>query len=149
MNINEIFQLENAADIITNLKEKSVDIPQWYDLLKDYEPRLHDIMTNKVTRKSKGDGEEPARIPEVSCLAVVGNPNENSPRLILTLPLSEYYCFECCHAKTMLKLFASTCTLFVPLVKTQSNTFYCTYPLAKSSNSFLRESAVCLYVTVR
>jgi len=63
MNINEIFQLENAADIITNLKEKSVDIPQWYDLLKDYEPRLHDIMTNKVTRKSKGDGEEPARIP--------------------------------------------------------------------------------------
>lgn len=63
MDIQDILSLENVSDIITALKQKSVDIPQWTSLLKDYEPRLHDIMTNKVTRKTKDDGEEPARIP--------------------------------------------------------------------------------------
>lgn len=63
MDIQEIFLLDDAADIIAALKEKSVDIPQWASLLKDYEPKLHDIMTNKVLRKTNDDGEEPARIP--------------------------------------------------------------------------------------
>lgn len=63
MDIKEILSLEQASDIIAALKEKSVDIPQWATLLKDYEPKLHDIMTNKVTRKTNDDGEEPARIP--------------------------------------------------------------------------------------
>lgn len=63
MDIKEILTLENVSDTIAALKQKSVDVPQWASLLKDYEPRLHDIMTNKVTRKVKDDGEEPARIP--------------------------------------------------------------------------------------
>ena len=40
-------------DIINDLKEKSVCVPSWDELIKDYEPTLHSIVTDTVTRKDK------------------------------------------------------------------------------------------------
>lgn len=52
--------------IIDYLKEKSVDIPAWSELIKDYEPTEHEIVTDTVTRKDKiksdGTKEEASRI---------------------------------------------------------------------------------------
>lgn len=53
-------------NIINDLKEKSVTVPSWDKLLKDYEPTEHNIVSDKVTRKDKvrsnGDKEKASRI---------------------------------------------------------------------------------------
>ena len=53
-------------NIINDLKEKSVTVPSWDKLLKDYEPTEHDIVSDTVTRKDKirsnGDTEKASRI---------------------------------------------------------------------------------------
>lgn len=52
--INQILNLSRSADdIITDLKVKSVELPEWCDLLKDYEPTLHNIVHDTVSRKDK------------------------------------------------------------------------------------------------
>lgn len=40
-------------DIINGLKGKSVIVPSWSGLVKDYEPTLHQITSDNVTRKDK------------------------------------------------------------------------------------------------
>lgn len=53
-------------DIINDLKNKSVDVPKWSELLKDYEPTKHKIVDDKETRrdklKSDGQVEKASRI---------------------------------------------------------------------------------------
>lgn len=53
-------------NIINDLKEKSVCIPSWDKLIKDYEPTMHDIVTDTVTRQNKvrsdGTVEQASRI---------------------------------------------------------------------------------------
>lgn len=53
-------------DIISDLKVKSVEVPEWADLLRAYEPTLHRIADDKVERKDKirkdGSKERAARI---------------------------------------------------------------------------------------
>ena len=53
-------------NIINDLKEKSVTVPSWDKLLKDYEPTEHEIVSDTVTRKDKvrsnGDTERASRI---------------------------------------------------------------------------------------
>lgn len=53
-------------DIINDLKNKSVDVPEWSKLLKDYEPTKHRIVDDKETRKDKiksdGQVEKASRI---------------------------------------------------------------------------------------
>ena len=53
-------------DIINDLKNKSVDVPEWSKLLKDYEPTKHKIVSDKETRrdkvKSDGQVEKASRI---------------------------------------------------------------------------------------
>lgn len=55
-----------AHDIINDLKEKSVTVPSWDELFKDYEPTEHEIVSDTVTRKDKirsnGDIEKASRI---------------------------------------------------------------------------------------
>lgn len=55
-----------ADNVINDLKEKSVDIPEWSNLLKDYEPTKHRIVIDKETRrdkiKSDGQVEKASRI---------------------------------------------------------------------------------------
>lgn len=52
--ITQILNLSRSADdIITDLKVKSVELPEWCDLLNDYEPTLHKIVHDTVSRKDK------------------------------------------------------------------------------------------------
>ena len=65
--ITQILDLSRPVDnIINDLKEKSVCVPEWDVLLKAYEPKLHEIVTDTVNRKDKirkdGSKEEAARI---------------------------------------------------------------------------------------
>ena len=57
--INRILDMSRPiGDIITDLKAKSVDVPCWSDLKKDYEPTLHAIVEDKINRRdrSRSDG---------------------------------------------------------------------------------------------
>lgn len=65
--INNIIDLSRSVDnIINDFKEKSVCVPAWDVLLRAYEPKLHEIVTDTVTRKDKirkdGTKEEASRI---------------------------------------------------------------------------------------
>lgn len=67
--MNEIDQILTTGSvnvIIEALKRKSVCVPSWDKLIKDYEPKEHEIVTDKVTRKDKvktdGSVEKASRI---------------------------------------------------------------------------------------
>ena len=51
--ISEIFNAGSAGTIITELKKKSVEVPDWGTLLKDYEPTKHTIVSDLVGRKDR------------------------------------------------------------------------------------------------
>lgn len=51
--IKEIFSKVSAGSIITELKKKSVDVPEWGVLLNDYEPTNHKIRFDMVGRKDR------------------------------------------------------------------------------------------------
>lgn len=54
--IKDILAKSNPADIISALKEKSVTIRPWSDLVKDYDPRLHKIVKDPERgKKVRGD----------------------------------------------------------------------------------------------
>lgn len=59
MNIQDVINLQEkkAGEIITALKEKSVSVPTWATLKKEYEPREHPVMDKAVyPDKVEGDG---------------------------------------------------------------------------------------------
>ena len=65
--IASIIDFNRSVDnIINDIKQKSVDIPAWDVLIKAYEPKFHEIVTDTITRKDKirkdGTKEEAARI---------------------------------------------------------------------------------------
>lgn len=65
--ITNIIDLSRPVDnIINDLKEKSICVPSWDVLLRAYEPKLHEIVTDTATRKDKirkdGTKEEASRI---------------------------------------------------------------------------------------
>lgn len=43
----------NVTDIINDLKQKSIDIPEWDKLINDYEPTKHKIVQDHCNRKDK------------------------------------------------------------------------------------------------
>ena len=61
------FDNSNVSEIIDALKTKSVSIPSWEKLEKDYEPTKHKILTDNETLKDKirsdGQVDKSARIP--------------------------------------------------------------------------------------
>lgn len=63
---NILDSLRPVDNIINDLKEKSVCVPSWDVLLRAYEPKLHEIVTDTVTRKDKirkdGTKEDASRI---------------------------------------------------------------------------------------
>ena len=66
----DVKSILNEGDIdvkVRNLKNKSIDLPSWDLLLKDYEPKLHSIVNDKKGRKDKvhndGSVDKAARIP--------------------------------------------------------------------------------------
>ena len=64
--INQILTAGSVDVIIEALKRKSVCVPSWDELIKDYEPKEHEIVTDTVTRKNKvktdGSVEKASRI---------------------------------------------------------------------------------------
>ena len=68
--MNEITQILNSGlsveTVINALKDKSIDVPSWGSLIKAYDPKLHEIVSDTITRKDKiksdGTKEEAARI---------------------------------------------------------------------------------------
>ena len=65
MDINEIISDGRpVVDIIADLKDKSIPVPAWSDLEKDYDPTKHEIMTNPALRPREAQKERatcPAR----------------------------------------------------------------------------------------
>lgn len=63
MKIEEIIDSKReTADIIADLKKKAVKVPLWSELVKEYDPRKHEIVVNKRLRpdkKLKNGGREP------------------------------------------------------------------------------------------
>ena len=55
--MNDINKILNNSrpigDIIQNLKEKSVDVPSWGELIKEYEPTFHKIIDDKINRRDR------------------------------------------------------------------------------------------------
>ncbi len=66
MPLDEIFNGDSAGTIISKLKKKSVEVPSWDVLLKDYEPTMHkivgDILGRKDRQRSDGVMEYASRI---------------------------------------------------------------------------------------
>jgi len=67
MELKEIFtEGRSINDIISDLKEKDVEVMPWSKLSKEYIPSKHEIMTDKITRKDKtrkdGTVEKVARV---------------------------------------------------------------------------------------
>lgn len=61
MDINEIINSNKGiSEIISDLKKKSVNVPEWSILLKDYEPSLHQVVKDHTTLKDKRNGTEPS-----------------------------------------------------------------------------------------
>lgn len=54
MDLKEIINgADSINDVIEALKQKTVSVPNWSDVEKEYNPKLHEIVTNKSTRKDK------------------------------------------------------------------------------------------------
>ena len=67
INIDEIFNQNDIGNIISQLKQRSIDVPSWNVLLKEYEPRFHEIVEDRLGRRDKvlanGYVDKAARIP--------------------------------------------------------------------------------------
>lgn len=53
IDFNELFKREDVGSIIGVLKQRVLDIPSWSSLLTEYEPKLHEIVEDKVGRPDK------------------------------------------------------------------------------------------------
>ena len=51
--IKEIFRLSDDSQIIEALKLKSVSVPSWSELVKEYEPKKHEIVEDRTGRRDK------------------------------------------------------------------------------------------------
>lgn len=67
IDLEEIFSRTDISSIITTLKERSIYVPRWDVLLKEYEPKLHEIVNDKQGRPDKihedGKVDRAARLP--------------------------------------------------------------------------------------
>lgn len=65
--IEEILQGSDISTIITDMKNRAFAVPEWNELVKDYEPTLHKIVTDRKGRVDKvhkdGSIDKAARIP--------------------------------------------------------------------------------------
>lgn len=67
IDFNEIFNRKDVGSIIGLLKQRTLDIPTWSQLITEYEPKLHEIVEDKIGRPDKflddGTVEKAARLP--------------------------------------------------------------------------------------
>lgn len=63
MDIKEILNSTNSIDTkINELKKRTVLVPLWSDLLQNYEPANHRVLSDTLSLKDKENGEKSARI---------------------------------------------------------------------------------------
>lgn len=66
IDFNEIFNQKDVGAIIGILKQRTLDIPSWSKLITEYEPKLHEIVEDKIGRPDKflddGTVEKAARL---------------------------------------------------------------------------------------
>ena len=91
MDINEITSPErDPKTIITDLKKKTVIVPSWAQLEKEYDPRLHPVMTDKTYRdkyNKRGQVEKVSRVTlGLQKLAV-----KRMTELMFAIPVSRVY----------------------------------------------------------
>lgn len=54
MELNKILSSgKPIADVIEELKKKTIVVPKWSDLVTEYDPELHEVVTNEDLRKDK------------------------------------------------------------------------------------------------
>lgn len=53
MNIVDILNSTSEQSKVMQLKQKRINVPQWSKILQDYEPTLHKIVNDRVSRKDK------------------------------------------------------------------------------------------------
>lgn len=93
--LDSIFSPEHDdAKVISLLKEKSISVPAWSKLRKDYYPEEHEIITNKKRRpkdKKVGDSvEKPARVTYDAERMYTNRLLE----MMFTLPVTREYMFK-------------------------------------------------------
>lgn len=87
---SEIITAErNAAEIIEDLKEKSIRVPEWEQIRKEYDPKEHPIMTDpSYTDKVTNDGiEKVTRVP-ISMQKLAAN---RMTQLMFGIPVKRVY----------------------------------------------------------
>lgn len=53
MDINVLLQSQDVSSIINTLRQKEINLTDWAILLKSYEPTMHEIVHDNVTRRDK------------------------------------------------------------------------------------------------
>lgn len=91
--LEEIFSQESNSDIVDDLKKKQIVVPEWYDLIKQYEPKLHDIMTDKVKypdkpiKNDKGETIRPEPVTRV-CVGLQKLSVKRISEFMFTIPVN-------------------------------------------------------------
>jgi len=91
--MNELFKNDSVHEIIQVLTDKDIELPKWDDLKKEYDPKLHKIVTDKTTRKAKvrkSGLEEPARITYASQKLAT----KRMTQMMFTIPVGRIYKIE-------------------------------------------------------
>lgn len=90
MTTKEIFENESIPKMVEMLTERNAELPQWSDLVKEYDAKKHKIMTDNVTRQvkvRKGGVEEPARIT----YAMQKLATKRMTQMTFTIPVERVY----------------------------------------------------------
>lgn len=93
MDINEIISDGRpVVEVIDDLKDKSIPVPLWSELEKDYNPKKHEIITNpalrpKEKRKKNGQLDRPAKILYAAEKIITRRMNQ----MCFTIPVERKY----------------------------------------------------------
>lgn len=53
IDFKKLFEEKDVGNVIVQLKQRTLDIPSWSVLLREYEPKLHEIVEDKIGRPDK------------------------------------------------------------------------------------------------
>lgn len=83
-----------AETIILHLKEKSINVPDWNVLVKDYDPKQHEIITNPKRRpKDKTKGDQQDKVAKVTYPAE-RNTVRRLAQMMFTIPVKREYKYD-------------------------------------------------------
>lgn len=91
--IKEITGKENATDIISVLKQKTVDVIPWEELKKEYDPKLHPVMTDPNYRDQHLDDGSIEKVSRI-ILGFQRLAANRMTQLTFGIPVKRIYKFE-------------------------------------------------------